>query len=160
MTIGKIKGSPMNNRERYLEKLRSCYGDVQSLFLTINKYIETGKNKINIANRLSAFDYSILNLLDEIFPNEVEEIMEEAQLSRTDHYLRRGLKKLDDVRDRGVFWIKCGEAGETSHFVGYEDDYKIIGDLILNRMDESDDNNGQLMDKIVSYVNDRMATDD
>lgn len=56
----------------------------------------------------------------------------------------------------GFFWIKCGETGETSH----EDDYKIIGDLILNRMDESDDNNGQLVDKIVSYVNDRMAADD
>lgn len=150
----------MNNRERYLEKLQSCYSDAQSLFLTINKYIETGKNKINIAYRLSIFDYSILNLLEEIFPDEVEEITEEARLSRTDHYLRRGLKRLDDVHDRGFFWIKCGETGEISHFVGHEDDYKIIGDLILNRMYESDDNNGQLMNKIVSYVNDRMAADD
>lgn len=149
----------MNNKVICLELLRNCTDAAKILFRAINGYIETGKNKANIAYRLSVLDYSILNLLNEMFPDKVEEITEEARLIRADHYLSHVLRRLDRWNDKGVFWIKCGQESAPPNFVGHKDDYEIIGDLILRTIDESD-RNERLMDEIVDYVNKRMASDD
>jgi hypothetical protein len=72
------------------------------------------------------------------------------------------LRRLDYNRDEGVFWIKSGSFEMEPYFLGkgVAPDYGIVGDLILSRMDEIGDDDGEYIRNLVSYLNDRMDADD
>ena len=48
------------------------------------------------------------------------------------------------------------------HFLGkgVAPDYEIVGDLILSRMNEIGDDDGEYIRNLMSYLNDRMDADD
>ena len=103
---------------------------------------------------------SFLNtLLGETFPDDVEEISDESRLNRAAYYLEHALRRLDHNRDEAVFWIKSGPFRMDSCFVGGGGDYKIIGDMILARMNEMCEDE-EYIRNLMSYLNDRMADND
>ncbi len=116
-------------------------------------------DKYVVSNLVSQFEYSLNTLLGETFPDDVEEISDESRLNRAAYYLGHVIRRLDRNRDEAVFWIKSGPFRVDTHFVGDVVDYKIVGDMILARMNEMCDD-GEYIRNLMSYLNDRMAADD
>ena len=112
---------------------------------------------------MGQFEYNLNTLLREIFPDEIRrDISDESRLNKACHYLGYVLKRLDYNRDEGVFWIKSGSFEMEPYFLGkgVAPDYEIVGDLILSRMDEIGDDDGEYIRNLMSYLNDRMANND
>ena len=131
------------------------------LLKELKEFVDNGENldKYVVSNFMSQFEYNLNTLLGKIFPDDVEEISDGSRLSRASYYLGHVLKRLDRSRDEAVFWIKSGPFRMDAHFVGDSADYKIVGDMILARMNEMCDD-GEYIQNLMSYLNDKMAADD
>lgn len=131
------------------------------LLKELKGFVDNGEkpDKYVVSKLISQFEYSLSTLLREIFPDDVEEISDESRLSRASYYLGHVLRRLDRNRDEAVFWIKSGPFRMDTNFVGGGADYKIVGDMILARMNEMCDD-GEYIRNLTSYLNDRMADDD
>ena len=132
------------------------------LLKELKGFVDNGEklDKYVVSNIMSQFEYSLSTLLGETFSDEtLEEISDESRLNRAAYYLGHVIRRLDHSRDEAVFWIKSGPFRMDSHFVGSCADYKIVGDMILARMNEMCDD-GEYIQNLMSYLNDRMAADD
>ena len=149
-----------------LEKYKSCENSAAALFKRLKKIIENGSKDSDgyaISALMGQFEYNLNTLLGEIFPDEIRrDISDESRLNKACHYLGYVLRRLDYNRDEVVFWIKSGGFKMEPHFLGkgVAPDYEIVGDLILSRMDEIGDDDGEYIRNLVSYLNDRMDADD
>lgn len=131
------------------------------LLKELKGFVDNGEklDKHVVSNLMSQLEYSLNTLLGETFPDDVEEISDESRLNRAAYYLGHVLRRLDRNRDEAVFWIKSSPFRIDSHFVGSCADYKIVGDMILARMNEMCDD-GEYIQNLMSYLNDRGADDD
>ena len=131
------------------------------LLKELKEFVDNGEklDKYVVSNLTSQFEYSLNTLLGETFPDDVEEISDESRLNRAAYYLGHVIRRLDRSRDEAVFWIKSGSFRMDSYFVGSGEDYKIVGDMILARMNEMCDD-GEYIQNLMSYLNNRMADDD
>ena len=148
------------------EKYKSCENSAAVLFERLKKIIDNGSKDSDgyaISAFMGQFEYNLNTLLGEIFPDKVRrDICDESRLNKACHYLGYVLRRLDYNRDEGVFWIKSGGFKMEPYFLGkgVAPDYEIVGDLILSRMDEIGDDDGEYIRNLVSYLNDRMANND
>jgi hypothetical protein len=131
------------------------------LLKKLKEFVDNGEklDKYVVSNLMSQLEYSLNILLGEIFLDDVEEIFDESRLNRAAYYLGHVIRRLDGNRDEAVFWIKSGPFRIDTHFVGGSADYKIVGDMILARMNEMCDD-GEYIQNLMFYLNDRMAADD
>ena len=148
------------------EKYKSCENSAATLFERLKRIIDNGSKDSDgyaISAFVGQFEYDLNTLLGKIFPDEVRrDISDGNRLNKACHYLNYVLRRLDHTRDEGVFWIKSGSFEMEPHFLGkgVAPDYEIVGDLILSRMDEIGDDDGEYIRNLVSYLNDRMANND
>ena len=148
------------------EKYKSCENSAAVLFERLKKIIDNGSKDSDgyaISALMGQFEHNLNTLLREIFPDEVRrDISDESRLNKVCHYLGYVSRRLDHSRDEGVFWIKSGSSEMEPYFLGkgVAPDYEIVGDLILSRMDEIGDDDGEYIRNLVNYLNDRMANND
>ena len=151
---------------KLLEKYKSCENSAAVLFERLKKIIDGDSENSDgyaISALMGQFEYNLNTLLREIFPDEIRrDISDESRLNKACHYLGYVLRRLDYNRDEGVFWIKSGSFEMEPYFLGkgVAPDYEIVGDLILSRMDEIGDDDGEYIRNLMSYLNDRMANND
>lgn len=146
------------------ELLKGCKNTAAILLERLEEFINVNQKKSDgyvISCLMGRFEYKLNALLKEMFPDEIQkEISDDNRLNKACYYLEYVFRRLDYNRDEAVIWIKSGNFKMDPHFVGSgKPDYKIVGDLILARMNELCDD-GEYIRNLMSYLNDRLNADD
>lgn len=147
------------------ELLKGCKNTAAILLNRLEEFINVNQKNSGgyiISCLIGRFEYKLNALLAEMFPDEIQkEISDDNRLNKACYYLEHVFRRLDYNRDEAVIWIKSGNFKMDPHFVGSgKPDYKIVGDLILARMNELCDDDGEYIRNLMSYLNDRLNADD